>query len=104
MSETRAGAITLKGNPFDLKGPQLEVGTRAPDFLLQNSDLEDVSLSSSAGKTQIIATVPSLDTPVCQEETKRFNDAIAGNDSVEVLVVSADRGLEVMDPEIRWPA
>ena len=90
MSETKAGTITLQGTPFDVKGPQLEVGAMAPDFMLQNSDLEDVSLSSSAGKTQIIATVPSLDTPVCQEETKRFNDAIGGNDSVEVLIVSAD--------------
>ena len=90
MSETRTDAITLKGAPFDIKGPQLTVGTMAPDFLLQNSGLEEVSLSSFGDKIRIIATVPSLDTPVCQQETKRFNDSIADNDSVEVLVVSAD--------------
>ena len=90
MSETRADAITLKGTPCDVKGPRLEVGTMAPDFLLQNSNLEEVSLSSFADKVLIIATVPSLDTPACQQETKRFSDDIATNDSVEVVVVSAD--------------
>ena len=90
MSETRTDAITLKGTPFNVKGSQLEVGAIAPDFLLQNSGMEEVSLSSFPGKIRIVATVPSLDTPVCQQETKRFNEEIAGNDSVEVLVVSAD--------------
>jgi thiol peroxidase len=90
MSETRTGAIALKGTPFDVQGSILEAGTAAPDFLLQNSSLEEVSLSSFADKVCVIATVPSLDTPVCQQETKRFNDEIAGNDSIAVLVVSAD--------------
>ena len=48
MSETRTAAITLKGTPFDINGPQLTVGTMAPDFLLQNSGLEEVSLSWSS--------------------------------------------------------
>lgn len=90
MVETRTDAITLKGTPFDVKGPQLQVGETAPDFLLQNSSLEEVSLASFAGKVRVVATVPSLDTPVCQEETKQFNSRVADNDSVEVLVISAD--------------
>ena len=90
MTETRTGAITLKGTPIDVVGSQLEVGQQAPDFPLQNSSLEDVTLASFAGKTRVIATVPSLDTPVCQEETKSFNERVASLDGVEVLVVSAD--------------
>ncbi|MEC9476324.1 MAG: thiol peroxidase [Planctomycetota bacterium] len=90
MVETRTDAITLKGTPFDVTGPQLLVGAAAPDFLLQNSSMEEVSLASFAGKARIIATVPSLDTPVCQEETRLFNNRVADNDAVEVLVVSAD--------------
>lgn len=90
MSETRTGAITLKGNPIDVAGSQLEVGQQAPDFNLQNSSLEDVTLASYANKTRVIATVPSLDTPVCQEETRSFNERVATLDGVEVLIVSAD--------------
>lgn len=90
MVETRTEAITLKGNPFDVNGPRLEVGATAPDFILQNASMESVSLDSFPNKILVIATVPSLDTPVCQEETKRFNEIVAGNDSIEILVVSAD--------------
>src|SRR5262249_4231865 len=70
----RTGAVTLKGNPVDLKGRTLKVGDEAPDFKLQDNALGDVTLASSAGKTRIIATVPSLDTSVCAMETKKFND------------------------------
>ncbi|MDE0960867.1 MAG: thiol peroxidase [Planctomycetota bacterium] len=90
MSETRTAAITLKGAPFDVTGLQLSVGDTAPDFSLLNSDLKEVSLSSFSDKVRIIATVPSLDTSVCQQETKRFNDEIGDKDGVEVLVVSVD--------------
>lgn len=82
--------VTLKGNPVKLSGAELKPGQKAPDFKLQNNALEDVSLGSSAGKTRIIATVPSLDTPVCHAETKRFNDEAAQLGNVEVLVVSTD--------------
>lgn len=74
MVMTRNGAITLKGTPTDLDGPELKVGDAAPDFLLQNNALEVVSRSSFMAKTLIIATVPSLDTPVCHAETKKFNE------------------------------
>ena len=90
MAEIRSGAVTLKGGPVDLAGPELKVGDSAPDFSLQNNSLEDVTLAASAGKTRIIATIPSLDTPVCHEETKKFNDQAGELSNVEILVVSMD--------------
>ncbi len=86
----RAGATTLKGNPVDLKGRALKVGDDAPDFHLQDNGLADVTLASSAGKTRIIATIPSLDTSTCHAETKRFNDEAKKLANTEVLVVSMD--------------
>ena len=90
MADIRKGAVTLKGDPVDLAGPALKVGDAAPDFKLQSIALEDVTLASSAGKTRVIATIPSLDTPVCHVETKRFNDEVKTLNNVEVLVVSMD--------------
>ena len=82
--------VTLKGNPVELSGSDLSVGAAAPDFSLQNTSLEEITLASGAGKTRIIATIPSLDTPVCHEETKKFNDAVKELSDVEVLCVSMD--------------
>ena len=90
MAETRAGATNLKGNPVDLVGPELKAGEPAPEFKLQANDLSEVTLACGAGKTRIIATVPSLDTPVCAEETKKFNDHVKELSDVEVLVTSMD--------------
>lgn len=90
MTSVRKGAVTLKGNPVDLAGAALAVGGAAPEFSLQNTSLEDVTLASGNGKTRIIATIPSLDTSVCHTETKKFNDAAATLPNVEVLVVSMD--------------
>lgn len=90
MAQTRSGVTTLKGNPVTLVGSGLSVGQDAPDFSLQDTGLNEVTLASSAGKTRIIATVPSLDTPVCHAETKRFNDEVKKLSNVEVLVVSMD--------------
>ena len=90
MSDIRSGAITLKGNPVDLAGQALAAGDSAPDFSLQSQDLETITLKSSAGKTRIIATIPSLDTPVCHDETRKFNEKAADLPNVEVLVVSMD--------------
>ncbi len=83
-------SVTLKGNPVELVGTMLKVGDRAPDFVLQSPALADVSLQDTAGKTRIIATVPSLDTGTCHAETKRFNDEAAKLPEVPVLVVSMD--------------
>ncbi|WP_437202205.1 thiol peroxidase [Planctomicrobium sp. SH664] len=82
--------VTLKGNPVKLSGAELKVGDAAPAFTLQNTSLEDVTLESSAGKTRIVATVPSLDTSVCSLETKRFNDEAAQLANAAILVVSTD--------------
>lgn len=90
MTELRKGAVTLKGNPVDLAGSALAAGSKAPDFSLQNTALEDVTLGSSSGKTRIIATIPSLDTSVCHLETKKFNEQAAALPNVEILVVSMD--------------
>jgi len=82
--------VTLKGNPVELSGSPLSVGDSAPEFSLQNTGLEEVTLASSAGKTRIIATIPSLDTPVCHEETRKFNEQAGSLENVEILVVSMD--------------
>ena len=82
--------VTLKGNAVELAGSELAAGAAAPEFSLQNNGLEEVTLAASAGKTRIIATIPSLDTPVCHAETKQFNEKAGQMDGVEVLVVSMD--------------
>ena len=82
--------VKLKGNPVTLSGKSLNPGDKAPDFTLQASDMSEVTLASSSGKTRIIASLPSLDTPVCHAETRRFNEDAAGLEGVEILVVSTD--------------
>jgi thiol peroxidase len=87
----RSGIITFKGNPFTLIGPGLKVGDKAPDFAVVDKGLAPVTLASSAGTVRIISAVPSLDTPVCDAETRRFNQeaaALPGN--VAVLTISLD--------------
>ena len=87
----RSGIITFKGNPFTLLGPQLKVGDKAPDFAVVDNGLAPVSLASSAGKIRIISSVPSLDTPVCDTETRRFNQEAASlPGDVVVLTISLD--------------
>ncbi|MBZ2183786.1 MAG: thiol peroxidase [Bryobacter sp.] len=80
---------TLKGNPLALIGPELKAGDAAPDFELIGSDLKPVHLGPG-GSVRIFSVVPSLDTPVCDAQTKRFNDEIAKLDGVEVITVSMD--------------
>ena len=90
MSE-RTGIITFKGNPFTLVGPELKVGDKAPDFNVVDNGLAPVSLANYAGKIKIISSVPSIDTPVCDTEVRKFNQGAAllpGN--VVVLTISAD--------------
>jgi thiol peroxidase len=87
----RSGIITFKGNPFTLLGPELKVGDKAPDFTVVDNGLAPVSLSNSAGRIRIISSVPSLDTPVCDTETRRFNQEAAGlPGEVVVLTISLD--------------
>lgn len=89
--QERTGLVTLKGNPVTLLGPEVKVGQPAPDVELTANDLSAVQLSSFKGKVCIITSVPSLDTPVCDTETRRFNESASrmGNDVV-VLAVSMD--------------
>ena len=72
--EKSVGIITMKGNPLTLLGNQPKAGEHAPDFEVLDNDLTPVSLSSFQGKVCVIASVPSLDTPVCDMETRRFNE------------------------------
>lgn len=82
--------ITLKGNPIHTNGDLPAVGSIAPDFRLTTNELKDVGLEDFAGKRKIISIVPSLDTGVCAESTRKFNQLVASRDDVVVLVVSAD--------------
>lgn len=87
----RPAATTLKGNPMTLLGPELKVGDAAPDFSLKANDMSDKSLADYAGKVKLISVVPSLDTPVCDTETRKFNEAASDlGDGVVVLTVSVD--------------
>ena len=89
--DERSGKITMKGNPLTLMGQELNIGDTAPDVVLANNDLAPVSLSSYGGKVCIISSVPSLDTPVCDMETRRFNEeAGALGDDVAIITVSMD--------------
>jgi len=83
-------SVTFKGNPITLIGKEVGVGQTAPDFKAQKIDLTEYTLSASAGKTRIVASVPSLDTPVCDLETKRFNEEAAKLPNVEIVCVSMD--------------
>lgn len=82
--------ITLQGNQIHTNGELPAVGSEAPDFHLVDKDLGDVRLADYAGKKKLISIVPSLDTGVCAESTRRFNQYAAERDDVIMLVVSAD--------------
>ncbi|MCY2967771.1 MAG: thiol peroxidase [Planctomycetota bacterium] len=90
MADIRKGAVTLKGNPVDLAGPQLKAGDSVPAFTLQGADLKDATEAKFAGKPYIITTIPSLDTPICHKETKLFNDKVKATEGLQVVCVSMD--------------
>lgn len=87
----RPKATTMKGNPLTLVGPVRKVGDKLPDFTLVDNSLKPVTAADTAGKVRIFSVVPSLDTPVCDLQTKRFNEE-AGKfgDKVKIYTVSAD--------------
>jgi thiol peroxidase len=82
--------VTFGGDPVTLAGNQLKTGDKAPDFTVLSNDLKEVKLSDYSGKVKLIAAVPSIDTGVCSEETKRFNQEADKLDNVHVLTVSMD--------------
>ena len=85
----RAGATTLQGNPLTLVGPELKVGDAAPEFTALNNSLKPVTLADTGAKTRIFSVVPSLDTPVCDAQTKKFNEA-AKETGIDIYTVSVD--------------
>lgn len=87
----RKGLITFKGTPLTLVGKELKVNDPLPEVVLTAPDLSDVKISDFRGKTLIVSTVPSLDTGVCDLQTRRFNEeAKRLGDNVIVLTVSMD--------------
>lgn len=89
MSQERT--VTQSGNPITLVGPELKAGDKAPDFTLNKSVVETVSLNDYAGKIKLISVVPSIDTGLCDSQTRRFNEEAAKlEDNVIILTVSAD--------------
>ncbi|MGE0823192.1 MAG: thiol peroxidase [Candidatus Binatia bacterium] len=91
MAEERQGAVTLRGNPLTLVGPEIKVGQDAPDFTVIDNGLQPVRLSDAKGKVIILSTVPSVDTPVCDTETRRFNQEAASlGSNTEIWTISVD--------------
>jgi len=91
MAEERSGAITMRGNPMTLIGHELKAGDKAPNFTLVGKDMKPITLDNFKGKVKIIASIPSLDTPVCDAETRRFNEEASKlPGGVQVLAVSMD--------------
>jgi len=86
----RAAATTLRGNPFTLVGPELKPGDAAPDFTAIDGSLKPVKLGDTGHKTRIFSVVPSLDTPVCDAQTKRFNEEAAKLNDVDIYTISMD--------------
>src|SRR5262245_37796988 len=83
-------SVSFKGNPVSLSGNEVKVGQTAPEFKGQKIDLSEFKLSDTKGKTRIIASVPSIDTSVCDMETRRFNEEAAKLSGVEIITVSMD--------------
>jgi thiol peroxidase len=91
MSIERAGGVTLKGKPLTLIGPALKVGDKAPNFKVLANDMSEVTLDTDKNKVRLLLSVPSLDTAVCDMETKRFNQEAAKFPSgVVVYTISCD--------------
>jgi thiol peroxidase len=89
--QKRAAAVTFKGNPMTLVGPQLKPGDQAPDFKAANSAATTVSLKDTPGKARMFSVVPSLDTPVCSMQTRTFDKGLAElGDKVACYTVSLD--------------
>lgn len=81
---------TFIGKPVTLVGTQLKVGDQAPDFVLMANDLTKQSLSDFGSKRKVISVVPSIDTGICDTQTRRFNQELATTDNMVVITVSAD--------------
>ncbi|WP_436373232.1 thiol peroxidase [Cytobacillus sp. BC1816] len=83
-------SITFKGNPVTLLGNEVKVGDKAPEFKVLANDLSEVTLADSKGQVRLISVVPSIDTGVCDAQTRRFNEEASKLDNVKILTVSVD--------------
>lgn len=87
----RKGIVTIKGNPLTLMGQEVKVGDKAPDFVALDAELKETGLTDFAGKVRVISVTPSLDTPVCDLQARRFNTEAANLPAdVVVLNISMD--------------
>ena len=87
----RKGIVTFQGTPLTLMGAELRAGDQAPDFTLLDNELNEVRLSDFRGKTKVISITPSLDTPVCDMQARRFNEEAAKlPEDIVVFNVSMD--------------
>jgi thiol peroxidase len=86
----RPGATTLRGNPLTVIGPELKAGDPAPDFVAVDDSLKPVNLEATGHGVRIFSVVPSLDTPVCDSQTKRFNEEAGKLPEVSIYTVSMD--------------
>lgn len=97
--EEHSGAFMWGDQPMTIIGRRLGVGEKAPDFTVLANDFSEVKLSDSAGKIRLISVVPSLDTSICDAQTRRFNQEAAGLDpQVVILTISADHPIS----QKRW--
>jgi thiol peroxidase len=86
----RENAVTLKGNPFTLVGPELKVGDPAPEFETIGKDLQPVTLADTGDGVRVFSVVPSLDTPVCDAQSRRFSQEAAQLSDVTIYTISMD--------------
>jgi thiol peroxidase len=91
MSEGRKNEVTMKGNPVTLAGPRLKAGEKAPAFTCVGAGLSVITLAETTGKARLFSVVPSLDTPVCNIQTKRFAQELNSlGDKIAAYTVSTD--------------
>jgi len=86
----RPAATTMRGKPLTLLGPELKAGEKAPDFAAVTDSLQDVNLEKTGHAVRIFSVIPSLDTPVCDAQTKRFNEEAAKLNGIEIYTISMD--------------
>lgn len=85
-----ARTTTFKGGPLELAGPELKAGDKAPDFKAVDTTLQEVTLEKTGAGVRVFSVVPSLDTPVCDMQTKKFNDEAAKMPGVTFYTISMD--------------
>ena len=88
--KTTVGVIEINGNPLTLVGEMVKTGDIAQDFSVMSNELKPVKLSEFAGKKIILSVMPSIDTPVCAAQTRRFNEEATKLENVVIITLSVD--------------